>query len=244
MDSGDLPAPGQTYEEWLATYDVHSYAEHRLSVAVDVVVLSADDQGQLRTFLVRRTQWPDYGEWVLPGGFVRNDERLEQTVQQVMDRKVQARQIGGLDPLRFFDDPRRDSRTRVLSMAYVARCARNELPAPDAVRTCIAPIRGHKLHGDEAPAHLGFDHDDVLATAIDFAQQRTRADLLWPVPMLSSQGVFTVAELAAIRESLDAPMTLDALRRRVAEDSRAEKYGWVEGSSGKPVQTYRMTSPG
>ncbi|WP_330233942.1 hypothetical protein OHA40_16690 [Nocardia sp. NBC_00508] len=244
MDAADLPAPEQTYEQWLATYDLRSYAEHRLSVAVDVVVLSAGAKGQLRTFLVRRTQWPDYGEWVLPGGFVRNDARLEQAVEQVMDRKVKARHLGGLEPLRFFDDPRRDSRTRVLSMAYVARCGRDALPAPDEVLTCVASIRGHKLQGDGAPAHLGFDHDDVLATAIDFAQQRTRADLLWPVPMLSSEGVFTVAELAGIRESLDAPMTLDALRRRVAEDSRIEKYGWVEGASGKPVQTYRVKPPG
>src|SRR5436190_8612744 len=60
---------------FLEEYDPGAY--QRLSVAVDVALVSATD-GHLRTLVVRRREHPGKGRWALPGGFVRPEESLEE----------------------------------------------------------------------------------------------------------------------------------------------------------------------
>jgi len=236
-----LRPPAQSEEEWLASYDPLAFAEDHPSVAVDLVLLAVRD-GSLRIPLVRRTQHPDYGAWVLPGGFIRRDERADVAARRVLRDKVSIRQRVPLERLYFFDSPARDMRTRVLSMAYVGRLRANQLPEQDGLQRLEGVVDGHKLRDIfGTPVPLGFDHGEILATGLDYARRAAEADLLWPVPMLSSD-VFTVPDLSVAREALGLTMSSDALRRRVAADPRAIRAETTvsRGTGRRPPEGYRI----
>src|SRR5690348_2934954 len=87
----------------------------RPSVAVDTAVLSLDDDAGLVVLEVRRTTGRG---WALPGTFLHEGETLADAVGRSLRQKANVR---GLHPrqLHVFDDPRRDARGWVLSVAHV-----------------------------------------------------------------------------------------------------------------------------
>src|SRR3954469_20913490 len=93
----------------------------RPSVAVDTAVLTVpDDDPRLSVLLIRRTGEHRGSEWSLPGTFLHGGETLAVAVGRSLREKA------GLTPsvaprqLHVFDDPRRDDRGWVLSVAHVA----------------------------------------------------------------------------------------------------------------------------
>src|SRR3954468_22684838 len=93
----------------------------RPSVAVDTAVLTVpDDDPRLSVLLVRRAVGHRGSEWSLPGTFLHEGETLAVAVGRSLREKA------GLAPevaprqLHVFDDPARDDRGWVLSVAHVA----------------------------------------------------------------------------------------------------------------------------
>ena len=91
----------------------------RPSVAVDTALLTLDPEQGLVVLQVRRNDEPG---WALPGTFLHEGERLADAVKRSLRDKAGVR---GLHPrqLHVFDDPNRDDRGWVLSVAHVARGA-------------------------------------------------------------------------------------------------------------------------
>src|SRR6476660_6476404 len=87
----------------------------RPSVAVDTAVLALDSDLGLVVLEVRR---PHEAGWALPGTFLHEGEVLADAVDRSLRDKVNVR---GLHPrqLYVFDDPNRDDRGWVLSVAHV-----------------------------------------------------------------------------------------------------------------------------
>ena len=87
----------------------------RPSVAVDTAVLTLDPKLGLVVLEVRRVTGPG---WALPGTFLREGETLADAVDRSLRDKANVR---GLHPrqLHVFDDPHRDDRGWVLSVAHV-----------------------------------------------------------------------------------------------------------------------------
>ena len=88
----------------------------RPSVAVDTAVLALDPEQGLVLLEVRR---PTGMGWALPGTFIHEGETLAEAVDRSLRVKANVR---GLHPrqLHVFDDPTRDDRGWVLSVAHVA----------------------------------------------------------------------------------------------------------------------------
>jgi 8-oxo-dGTP diphosphatase len=135
---------------FLAAYDPSLY--ERLSVAVDVVLVSARD-GDLRTLVVRRAEHPDRGRWALPGTFVQPAESLEQAAERALRAKAGLTDVF-LEQLYTFGLPGRDPRTRVISVAYYA------LVEPAR----FAGVATHGRPPGERPADAGAD--EVLTPRI------------------------------------------------------------------------------
>ena len=104
----------------------------RPSLAVDVAVMSVvpaqwlapdaePDDRTLAVLLLRRTDGPGAGLWSLPGSFVRARERLADAVLRTLADKCG---LDGLAPrqLHVFDEPGRDDRGWVVSVAHVDDC--------------------------------------------------------------------------------------------------------------------------
>src|ERR1043165_4557874 len=97
-------------------YDPSRY--DRPSVTVDVVIVTLQNH-ELHVLLVQRKRWPHEGRWALPGGFINMDESLEQAARRELEEETGARDIY-VEQLSTFGDPKRDPRTRVISVAYIA----------------------------------------------------------------------------------------------------------------------------
>jgi 8-oxo-dGTP diphosphatase len=235
----DLAPPAQTYNEWLKGYDPDRWADDRQTLAADVVVLTILGSA-LSLVLRRRTEWPEYGSWVLPGAFVRQNEPFDDTARRAIDEAG----ISGSRPLirlNFFDSPDRDPHRQVGSLAYLSLCGPNEAAA--AVRAphrVLGTIVGDEVHINGTPVQLGFAHHDIVSYACEEVRRRLQADPLWIVPALSDDVTFTVAGLNAARQTLGAGMTDDALRRKVAADNRVRQIGWVDAGTGKASRLYRV----
>jgi 8-oxo-dGTP diphosphatase len=132
---------------------------HAIQVTVDLVILTIQEQ-QLRVLLVKRGVRPFEGEYALPGGFVREDESLEQAAARELQEETGTKNIF-LEQLYSFGDPQRDPRGRVVTVAYYALISpdRAQLAAgSDAAWAAWYPVS----HVPE----LAFDHRNILDVAL------------------------------------------------------------------------------
>ncbi|TDD52150.1 NUDIX hydrolase, partial [Kribbella antibiotica] len=168
-----------------------------LGLATDLVILTVRDSA-LQVLLIRRGIAPYRGRWALPGGFVREDEDLEQTARRELTEEtgLAADRIH-LEQVATYGAPRRDPRGRVVSVAYLALVP--DLPVPvagtDAESACWVPAVD--LLAD--PTHLAFDHHQILTDAVE----RARAKLEYsPLAAAFCPDEFTISELRTIYEAV------------------------------------------
>jgi 8-oxo-dGTP diphosphatase len=233
---------------FLAAYDPGAF--ERPSVAVDVALVAALD-GHLHTVLVRRTAHPFKGRWALPGGFVGMKESLEAAADRVLRAKAA---IGGvfLEQLYTFGEPRRDPRTRVISVVYyalvdpsrfTAAAARHEhdvvtarIDVPWAGETG-GPVDVASPNGQPLP--LAFDHAEMLGMAV----KRLRGKLDYaPIGFQLLPETFTLLELQRVHETVLArPLNKDSFRRRMLSTGQLEATGQLQaGVDHRPAELYRM----
>ena len=122
-------------KEFLEDYDVNEF--ERLSMTSDILLLSVSDvktsnyrktnKKMMSVLLVKRRDFPYKDKWCLPGGFLDPlNETLEECAKRVLKRETNLSNIY-LEQLFTFDDIKRDPRTRVVSVSYVALVDKNRL---------------------------------------------------------------------------------------------------------------------
>ncbi|MDX1432240.1 MAG: NUDIX domain-containing protein, partial [Gammaproteobacteria bacterium] len=132
------PSPPRDDERaFLASYDADRFPHP--SVAVDVVLLSLRSR-ELVVGLLARDEHPQRGKWALPGGFVRMDESLDAAAARVLADKAGLRCVF-VEQLYTFGEPRRDPRTRVISVAYYALVSTARLSGIEAGALAFGRLR-------------------------------------------------------------------------------------------------------
>lgn len=186
------PAGDAEEGSFLAAYDEHAYPP--IAVTVDTAILTVR-QGQLCVLLVRRGTHPYRGRWALPGGFVAPDEGLDQAARREL---VEETGVCGahLEQLRCYGDPGRDPRMRVVSVAYLALVPDQPRPVAgtDAGDARFWPVADL---GDRP--RLAFDHDQILADAVDRARAKLEYSSL-ATTFLDEP--FTIADLRRVYEAV------------------------------------------
>src|ERR1700742_1903304 len=94
----------------------HTYKNPAL--AVDLVVFGYHEQ-TLSVLLLNRKEEPFKNGWTLPGAFVQMEERFSDTCSRILQTKLGIDKLY-LEQLYSFDEPQRDPRGRVVSVAYYA----------------------------------------------------------------------------------------------------------------------------
>lgn len=139
-------------------YDVTKF--DRPSVTVDLLLFTIEDE-ELKILLIKRKEWPFEGMWALPGGFVQMDESLDQAAKRELREESGVKNVF-LEQLYTFGEPKRDPRTRVITVAYYALAASEEWnlkASTDASEVGFFSVK-------ELP-ELAFDHKEIVEYGID-----------------------------------------------------------------------------
>jgi 8-oxo-dGTP diphosphatase len=235
--------------EFLASYDASVFA--RPSVTVDVVLFTVH-KGALFTLVVRRTEHPYKGRWALPGGFVAIDEGLGAAAARVLRTKCSLDKVY-LEQLGTFGEPKRDPRTRVISVAYYALVDARRFETSlkragegeNVMGKVIVPWAGEEggpvhLHDErDNPMPLAFDHEDILGLAV----KRIRGKLDYaPIGYQLLPERFTLLELQEVHQTvLGRTLNKDSFRRRMLASGDLASTGEMQsGVEHRPAELYRF----
>ena len=133
-----------------------------IKLSVDAVVFGYESKTEtISVLLIKRKYEPFKGKWAIPGGFVLQEETLEEAVERELKEETGI-EINYLEQLYTFGQPDRDPRNRVVSVAYFG------LIEPSAFKilasTDAEEVQWFKI--TELPS-LSFDHDKILKLAIE-----------------------------------------------------------------------------
>ena len=137
--------------------------KNKIQLTVDAVVFGYDS-GNISVLLVKRKYEPFKDGWALPGGFVLENENLEEAVQRELVEETGVK-INYLEQLYTFGDLERDPRGRVVSIAYFG------LVKPNAfnLRASTDAEEAEWFNIKKLPK-LAFDHKKILKIAIERLQ--------------------------------------------------------------------------
>jgi 8-oxo-dGTP diphosphatase len=138
----------------------HTYEYPRPALTVDVAIVTRE--ARPRVLLIRRKKDPFAGSWALPGGFVDENERLDDAARRELEEENGVK-VEDLEQLYTAGDPGRDPRGWTVSVVYLAQL-KPEVVKPRAADDAEA-VGWFPL--DELPA-LAFDHAMIL----DLARRR------------------------------------------------------------------------
>lgn len=136
-----------------------------IKVSVDAVVFGYEE-GKISVLLIKRKYEPFKGKWAIPGGFVLNDESLEEAVQRELHEETGVK-INYLEQLYTFGNPTRDPRGRVVSVAYFGLVRPNTFKI--FASTDASEVQWFNI--DELP-EFSFDHKEILNMAIKRLQAK------------------------------------------------------------------------
>lgn len=205
-----------------------------LRLAVDLAVLTVRE-GALQVLVITRANEPFLEQPALPGGFLRAGEDPAGAAERELFEET------GLDGARLhleqlsvYGEPDRDPRGRVVSVAYLAMMPNLPLPTAgsDASSAAWAPV-------DRVAGTLAFDHDRILADAVE----RVRSRLEFTTLATAFCGdTFTIGDLRGVYEVVwGAPLDQRNFSRKVLSTP-----GFVEATAekrvpevGRPATLYR-----
>lgn len=159
-------------------------------ITADLVILTVRDEA-LNVLLVERANEPYQGRAALPGGFLRDDETLDDAARRELAEETAMGERLHLEQVGAYSAPDRDPRGRVVTVSYLAIAP--SLPVPtagsDARAARWAPV-------EEVPP-LAFDHDEILADALELARNKLENTTL---ATAFCPDTFTIGELRRVYE--------------------------------------------
>jgi ADP-ribose pyrophosphatase YjhB (NUDIX family) len=174
--------------------------------------------------LSKRGFAPFQGEWSLMGGFVRQDESIDQAAKRVLYEltgmtDVYMEQVGA------FGEVMRDPGDRVISVAYYAL-----LKIDERNRERVKEHNAQWVSIGEVPP-LGFDHPLMIAKAREMMKRKVP---YYPIGFNLLPEYFTLTQLQSLYEIiLEEPIDKRNFRKRIAEMKCVEKTDLIDKSSSR-----------
>jgi ADP-ribose pyrophosphatase YjhB (NUDIX family) len=199
-------------------------------VAVDTAVLTVAD-GSVCVLLVRRAEDHHHGKWALPGTFLREREILADAVLRCLREKAG---ISGRVPrqLQVFDEPGRDDRGWVLSVAHV------DVVPPTALEDALKNdgVRLASMSGEpELIAGLPYGHAEIVSKALEWLRA-AYAEAPDPGELLAEP--FTLKELRELHEAVAGETLMRDTFRRFMEPKLKGTGLMSDGTRGRPSRLW------
>ncbi|RRR96590.1 NUDIX domain-containing protein [Glycomyces terrestris] len=185
---------------------------------------------------MERATEPFRGSKALPGGFVEDGERLEETAARELEEEtgVSSSRLY-LEQVGVYSSPDRDPRGRVITVSYLAIAP--NLPTPEAGEEATSADWYEVNPG--LSTELAFDHDLILQDALERARSRLEHTT---IATAFCGEVFTIGDLQRVYEIVwGVSMDSRNFRRKVTSvDGFLEGTGEKRnGGPGRPGALYR-----
>ena len=212
------------------------YREHeKFHVAVDSIIFGYDEGGrELKVLLLKRNFQPAKGEWSLMGGFLNNNESVDEAAKRILQQLTGLSDVY-MEQLYTFGELDRDPGARIISIAYFA-----------LIKIKSSDLELVKNHGAtwvpiSSMSPLIFDHTAMVNRALKKLQIRARTQ---PIGFELLPDKFTIPQLQGLYEAI-YNKTLDKrnFRRKLLSMDLLEKQEEKEKESSRKGAWYYRFDP-
>lgn len=148
--------------ESIEPQESYIYDYPRPAVTADCVVFCYDENRELSVLLIERADEPYKGCWAFPGGFLEENETVEECASRELEEETGLRVStvkGPLSQLGCFSAVDRDPRDRVITIAFFGVIEKTAVVGQDDAREARwFPV-------SKLPS-LAFDHEQILVLAL------------------------------------------------------------------------------
>jgi hypothetical protein len=170
------------------------YQEHqKFHVAVDSIIFGYDEGGrELKVLLLKRNFQPAKGEWSLMGGFLKNDESVDEAAKRILNLLTGLSGVY-MEQLYTFGELERDPGARIISVSYFALIKING--------SDLELVRNHGATWVPISSmpKLIFDHSAMIERALKKLQIRARTQ---PIGFELLPDKFTIPQLQGLYEAI------------------------------------------
>lgn len=204
----------------MTTY-YHEYS--KVLVSVDCIIFGFDE-GELRVLIGKRKLDPGRGQWSLYGGFVRNNESVDNAAGRVLYeltglRNLYMRQVGA------FGNVDRDPGERVISIVYYAL-----INVKDYEKAQQELYDAQWVNINELP-QLYSDHKEMVKKARRMMQDKISRE---PISFRLLPKLFTLTQLQRLYEAVNGEeVDKRNFRKRIKEMDFIEKTALIDKTSSK-----------
>jgi 8-oxo-dGTP diphosphatase len=186
----------------------YTYQYPRPSVTVDCVVFGLDLEAEdLKVLLIQRKKDPFAGLWAFPGGFVEEDEMLEESAKRELQEETGISRLY-LEQLYTFGDPGRDPRGHTVTVAYYAL-----VKLIDHAPKAADDAKAVDWFSVSKPPKLAFDHGKILKMALARLRAKVRYQ---PIGFELLPAKFTLSQLQRLYEIvLERPLDKRNFRKKI-----------------------------
>jgi len=170
------------------------YSKHsRYLVAVDCIIFGYDIfDKEIKLLLVKRSFEPAKGKWSLEGGFIKENESLDEAACRIL-RNLTGLDIVYLKQSYSYGEINRDPGARVISVAYFAL-----IPIMD-INKELAEQNGAQWRSIARLPDLIFDHSEMVKRALSNLQNQIK---IKPVGFELLPEKFTLVQLQDLYEAI------------------------------------------
>jgi ADP-ribose pyrophosphatase YjhB (NUDIX family) len=200
------------------------YAEHNKAfVAVDCIVFGFDEK-KLKVLLGKRRMDPGRGEWSLYGGFVDENESLDEAANRVLNELTGLKHLY-MKQVAAFGAIDRDPGERVISIAYCAL-----INVKDYNERLLKEHEVEWVEVDKIPT-LYSDHNMMVKKALTLLRKRINSE---PLIFNLLPKLFTLTQLQSVYEAiLGEVIDKRNFRKRIKANDMIEKTELIDKYSSK-----------
>ena len=200
------------------------YNHHpKFYVAVDCIIFGFN-LGELSLLLLKRNFEPAKGQWSLMGGFVQENESVNDAAKRVLSELTGLTDVY-MEQVGTFGEIERDPGERVVSVAYYALLNINE-----SDRELVQKHNAFWVNINELP-ELIFDHPQMVEQARELMRMKASTE---PIGFNLLPKLFTLSQLQSLYEAIyGEDIDKRNFRKRVAEMDYIEKTDKIDKSGSK-----------
>jgi ADP-ribose pyrophosphatase YjhB (NUDIX family) len=204
-------------------------------VAVDCIIFGYDITGKkIKLLLIKRSFQPAKGKWSLPGGFVEENESLDQAASRILHNLTGLKNVY-MEQSYTYGEPGRDPGSRVISTSYFALI---KIQDPD---TGLRAKNGAIWRSVTELPELIFDHLEMVKAALGELQRQLKVK---PVGFELLPEKFTLVQLQNLYEALfQKSIDKRNFRKKILSMNLLEKLEEKEKSTSRKGAYYYRFIP-